>query len=73
MARGKRASRGTDASDLHRYERRGWYEHVDDDRQGKTLCRKCSAEVTTVEVDGKWQTRDLDGTPHKLTCGQKQE
>lgn len=42
---------------------------VDDPRIGKLTCRKCGQEVTTVQVGGKWSTRNLDGTPHALTCG----
>lgn len=31
-------------------------------------CRKCGAEVSHVQVGTKWQTRDPDGLPHRLTC-----
>lgn len=34
----------------------------------RVTCRACGAEVTHVQVEGKWQTRDMDGMPHALVC-----
>lgn len=43
---------------------------VEDVRKGVTFCMKCRAEVTHVRLgEGeRWQTRDLDNTPHIFTC-----
>ena len=59
---------GTDGSDLYQYQRPSMVTRPEDDRKGKTFCEKCKAEVTHVEVQGKWYVRDPDGTPHALSC-----
>ncbi len=64
----KRLSRGNNAGDLHRPERRAWYRSVDDDRKGKAYCNRCGLEVFHVEIDGKWHVRCHDGLPHALVC-----
>lgn len=78
MARGSRkargfgsTSRGTRGGDLHRDKANpnGEVVHVEHPDQGKTLCRKCKAEITVVQIGHqRWQQRDLDGVPHALTC-----
>jgi hypothetical protein len=34
----------------------------------RVTCRACGAEVTHVQLDEKWHTRDMDGMPHALVC-----
>jgi len=67
---GRRPGRGTGicGDDLWQPTARTGAYVPDDDRQGKMFCKACGEEVTHVEVEGKWHTRNPDNLPHILTC-----
>lgn len=61
---------GTSISDVwHPDEHKSEAKSIDDDRRNRTVCKDCGQDVMLLQHDGKWYTRNLDGLPHALTCG----